>query len=154
MDNEPYRDLTHGEIADAVASKLIAEGHGVAREYRLPSGKIADIIVRRTDGHIDIIEVKDRLYSALIVEASRKYWSWCNHLWIASTHALFAPQKSNLWSLLWQDPSEKVGLIQVSREGIFCVREAAAHTLHQGFRGRLERGIPNPCSEGEGGLLV
>ena len=92
--------------------------------FRLPTGRIADLILITPAREVWIIEVKTVLKHSLIIEAAEKYYRYCNRLFVAAPESeIFAlPRPSP--SPHFRDPAEDVGLMSVTPRAVQIFREA------------------------------
>jgi DNA repair protein MmcB-like len=149
MDNEPYRDITHDEAADLIASAARNRGSFASREFRLPSGRIADVLIQSPDGNIDIVEVKETIIDSLIAVAYGKYWHWCSRLWVASPHPFLHGAIEPPWPIQWPQAHDSVGLLHVQWERITQDRIAAHHHLSPAHHSMLWPSLQNARTAGE-----
>ena len=129
MDNEPYRELTHHEAAEYLATMMRSRGLSVRREVPLPSGKIADVLVQDNDGKLSIYEVKTELKASLIEAAQRKYAHWCHRLYIAIPHLTWTYLEDQTEVSAWRHGRERVGVIGVYRDALMIFRPAIGQPM-------------------------
>jgi hypothetical protein len=124
MDNEPYRDLTHDEAAEILATLITSANNVVFREYRLPSGAIADVLVITDNIEVTIYEVKTGYKASLIANAQQKYAHWCNRLYVAIPHLTLDAVQEQSPVAWWRSGRERVGLIGIYRDALATYRVA------------------------------
>lgn len=143
MDNEPYRDLTHQQCEAVIQATGQSEGNVVLRQFTLPDGRIADLFVIHKTGEFHIIEVKTRFMPTLVYAAMRKYWMWCDKLWVASPQIRVEPCCPESGVPLWRESADDVGLIYVGLEGMQVSRMANLHSMPTARRNALTVKIAN-----------
>lgn len=129
MDNEPYRDMTHHEAADLVAAHARRAGNKAFREFPLPSGRVADVLVITTQGNVEIVEVKVQFRASLAEGAFDKYWCWCHRLYLAIPGLTAGGPETDLWPLRWSGKAERVGLVGVDLTGLTWLRIPDTHPM-------------------------
>jgi hypothetical protein len=149
MDNEPYRQPGHDESADLIAAEARRNGYQVAREFRLPHGRIADVIVRTPDGLIAIYEVKTVLKDSLIDEAVAKYGQWCNRLYFVVPGMVWPAHTLHRWEFMNFPSHRAVGLVGVYPDSIAVLREPREIPMTDERRRQMQIVFPDALSAGE-----
>lgn len=142
MDNEPYRDLTHDEAADLVAATAQRAGNKAYREFPLPNGRVADVLIKTAQGNIEIIEVKLNFKASYAESAFDKYWPYCHRLYLAIPGLAQQHNEPDLWPLRWSTNAERVGLIGVDLGGLTWLRIPDTHAMLFDAQQSLLRTLP------------
>lgn len=117
--------------------QLIAErmfhsfGWDVIREYRLPSGRIADLICLDHEYNIHICEIKTALSDSIIGAAQMKYQYYCNYLYIGAPIPEIAKILQEMNTLNWAKASKALGYVNLSPKGGFIARPPSRNTLQR-----------------------
>jgi len=74
----------HTELVHQLHSWLRDRALFARCEYRLPHGRIADIIAIENNGELSIFEVKTTVKDSLLASAYEKYSPYCHRLYIAA----------------------------------------------------------------------
>lgn len=115
------RTVMHTRLVDAVYSNVIRWVEHPRREWKLPNGKIADILFDYL-GYEIIIEIKSVLKQSVINDAISKYWSQCDLLIIAAPTGQF-PKSPDRSELLWGDGmADKIGHLEIADSGLRLTR--------------------------------
>ena len=129
MDNEPYRDLTHHEAADLLATMLGEFGNRAWRERTLPSGKRADVLMLKASGDLEIFEVKTVFLPSLISDAQRKYAHWCHRLWLVVPHLTIDMLEEDSPPMWWTPNAARVGIIGIYRDAFSVFRASTRQAM-------------------------
>jgi hypothetical protein len=79
-----YQVMDHDACIAAIVERERDRSRAIAAEYRLPNGRIADVIAISSLGTITIWEVKTRWRASELGEAWDKYARYCDQLWFVS----------------------------------------------------------------------
>ena len=123
MDGDAYRDPSHYEIQQLIWRKVAQFADSAAVEYRLPNGKIADILYRVKATTV-IVEVKTIVRQSLIERAWKKYNTQCDYLVIASPPQLVRIDHMSEVASWEDDRIMRIGLWWVDWLGITEIRRA------------------------------
>jgi hypothetical protein len=129
MDNEPYRELTHTQALEFLASYYRDHHHRVATEVTLPNRRRADILMVTPSGYYEIIEVKTNFSSTITRAALTKYRPWCNYLYVAVTGLQESHVRQAEAIPRWRHHFDGVGLIGVYPCSMVRHRVAQAQNL-------------------------
>jgi hypothetical protein len=151
MDNEPYRDIGHHEAADIIASIIGERNAKTWREYRLPSGVIADVFVVLEDGTTEIYEVKSTFKASLLDAARGKYAHWANRLWYAVPNLTCMAIEDERPSIVWRQGRDQLGLVGVYRNALAIYRQPVHTDMLASLRAASLADAPKPWSVGETG---
>lgn len=114
----------HSELEQTVLTYLWNQNIRTLVNYRLPNGRIADIIYQQQTGEINIVEVKTLLTDSLVQNAITKYQYYCHKLHIAApqddAEKLIRNDKSAHWPTNLMCP----GIIGLCNNKITILRQA------------------------------
>lgn len=99
--------------------------------FRLPSGKVADLIVMTPTREVLIVEVKTILKHSLVSEAAKKYRPYCNRLYLAAPAAEYERFTSPEVSNYWEKDERWVGLLAVGSRSVRVIREPSYRAITQ-----------------------
>ncbi len=106
----------HTELLTRTHNTLARISAEIRTEFRLPNGRIADIVIRTHFDDIIIVEVKSAFHPSFIEEAIGKYSKYGNYLCIALPETEWAKYQTNNKMLDHSDPFEHVGWITIKDE--------------------------------------
>lgn len=144
MDNEPYRDLSHHEARDLIPHLWSENTDGARREFKLPCGHVADVLLRSSLGEIVIVEVKLSLRDSLVQQAWEKYGRWCDRLYVAIPDLRIKRLSDVPFLLEWTERSEKVGILGVYRDSLAVVRNAQHRRMEPSCRAKITDLLATP----------
>ncbi len=153
MDNEPYREITHSQAADMLADEARINGYHAFREFKLPNGKIADVLVRDSRYLISIFEVKTRFEPRLLDEAEAKYGQWCNRLIFAVPDLDAATVAVHVTNPCDFPRSQRLGICGIYLQGNHLFRPPQQVPMWHERVTTLARLIADRLSAGEAGFL-
>lgn len=130
------RDMTHAEMQRKLFDCLSPQVDWAYTEFRLPNGRIADLLMQFEDYKI-VIEVKTVLKESLFLNAFHKYSKYCDMLVLASPPQL-VHQDLDIFEANWVNPAIiKMGIWWVTWDGITAIRLPAI--LHKEKTARSKR---------------
>lgn len=141
MCNDAYKDMTHGEMQQMLWRSVAVFADFAATEFKLPNGRIADVIYRVGKTRV-IIEVKTFLKESLIYEAVCKYAQHCDYLVMATPPQLLQDDVTRPLSIAVSPLIECVGIWLVTWDGPTEARPA--RNLREPKRGPVLRPAPVP----------
>lgn len=110
-------------------------------EYRLPAGRIADIISIDQNGEISIYEIKTQFKDSLIMVAMNKYQAFCNRLWIVAPDIPTNYINQRDFLTVWPSRDQQPGLIQLGNSTATIIRTARYQHLPAHHAVMLRNGI-------------
>lgn len=134
MDNEAYRDLGHHETRDLIMVTMRERGMVAMREVRLPNNTIADVAAMDRKDDIYIFEVKTLWKASLAESAWRKYYPFCNYLYVVVpglTQSRFALLDCGM---IFTPVSDAVGVMSSSRDEDEILKPAQFHTMQDSVK--------------------
>jgi hypothetical protein len=98
--------------------------------FRLPTGRIPDLIYIDRNKAITIIEVKTCLTDCLLQTTLDKYRRYCDFLWIAAPTNEMHRTITDLSTYQWPRTHTDIGLLSVGERSVLVQRRAVARPLH------------------------
>lgn len=112
----------HTELEHRVIEFLRLQYMDPIINFRLPTGRIADLILITPTREILIVEVKTSLRHSLITEACKKYRAYCNHLLVAAPEHEFNNLLPTEPATYWADNERHIGLLGIASRSVRVIR--------------------------------
>jgi hypothetical protein len=119
----------HTQLETRIIEWCQTFNHYPLLNFRLPTGKIADVIYITRNNEITIIEVKTTLYDYVAEQAIQKYARYCNYFYLA------APiREAEQFAVTYPVLSWKRATFQA---GVLAIGDRTVATLRQPTRAEL-----------------
>lgn len=114
----------HRELKATVAAYLRKGGFTVHEEYKLPNGRIADIIATSKDGSTIIIEVKTELSHVWMSDVLRKYDAYASALYVATDKKSIEVYLKGAECLISLGRQARIGFLGIERDSVTVMRQS------------------------------
>lgn len=119
----------HSELKHIVARRWRERSLATFTEFKLPNGRIADIISYMPNLEIHIIEVKTTLKASMADYTILKYRGYANKLYIAAPDAEVLRNTQALYDHSLYYSTTEIGLIRIEGDIAFIGKECRSKTM-------------------------
>jgi hypothetical protein len=124
MDNEPYHDLSHDDACDLLADLYRSANNEVKREFTLPNGRVADLMVMTPERDFLIVEMKTVAKAFYLEDTLRRFDHYAHRLWLGIPHLLLAEAEMLRQPYGFGNPSRRIGILSVEHDALVIYRQA------------------------------